>query len=80
MEENEPQEITGTHDITGYRSLSDGEIRAINEVKILAEEVSRLITKLECYNIDERWIATGKTDLQKGFMSVIRSIARPTTF
>lgn len=30
--------------------------------------------------IDYRWLAIGKTDLQKGFMSVIRSIARPETF
>ncbi|MBC4892321.1 hypothetical protein H8L28_26810, partial [Klebsiella pneumoniae] len=29
---------------------------------------------------DKRWLAIGKTDLQKGFMAVIRSIAKPTTF
>lgn len=29
---------------------------------------------------DNRWLAIGKTDLQKGFMAVIRSIAKPTTF
>ena len=30
--------------------------------------------------IDQRWLAIGKTDLQKGFMSVVRSIAKPTSF
>jgi hypothetical protein len=29
---------------------------------------------------EELWLAIGKTDLQKGFMAVIRAIARPSTF
>jgi predicted dehydrogenase len=31
-------------------------------------------------DVDQRWVAIGKTDLQKGFMSLIRGIARPETF
>jgi hypothetical protein len=31
-------------------------------------------------NPDPRWLAIGKTDLQKGFMAVIRAIAKPETF
>lgn len=27
-----------------------------------------------------RWLAEGRTDLQKGYMSVVRSIAQPVTF
>ena len=30
--------------------------------------------------IDKRWLAIAKTDLQKGFMSLVRSIAKPETF
>ena len=30
--------------------------------------------------LDQRWINIGATDLQRGFMAVIRGIARPTTF
>jgi hypothetical protein len=30
--------------------------------------------------VDQRWISIGATDLQKGFMAVIRGIAQPTTF
>lgn len=29
------------------------------------------------FEVDPRWMAIGRTDLQKGFMSVCRSIARP---
>jgi len=53
----------------------------MNEAKALAEQVGALVEKIGATpNIDGRWLATGKTDLQKGFMSVIRSVARPTTF
>jgi hypothetical protein len=31
-------------------------------------------------SLDQRWIAIGATDIQKGWMSVIRGIAQPTTF
>lgn len=30
--------------------------------------------------LDQRWISIGATDLQRGFMSVIRGIAKPTSF
>lgn len=30
--------------------------------------------------LDQRWISEGATDLQKGFMSLTRGIAQPTTF
>lgn len=31
-------------------------------------------------SLDQRWISIGATDLQRGFMSVVRGIAQPTTF
>ena len=30
--------------------------------------------------LDQRWISIGSTDLQRGFMAVMRGIAQPTTF
>jgi hypothetical protein len=30
--------------------------------------------------LDQRWISIGSTDLQRGFMAVIRGIAQPTSF
>ena len=67
--------------IKGYRDLSQQEIDLMNEGKALAEQVGLYIDKLQDLDsTDKRWVATGKTDLQKGFMSAIRSIAQPTTF
>ena len=74
--------------IKGYRDLSAEEIALMNEGKNLAQKVGAFIEKLEAAEFaqtsdqtpDKRWLAIGKTDLQKGFMAVIRSIAKPTTF
>ena len=67
--------------IKGYRDLSQEEIDMMNEAKELAEKCGVLVAKMKAVKTnDQRWIATGATDLQKGFMSIIRGVAQPTTF
>lgn len=79
--------------ITGYRQLSEAEVALMNEGKALAEQCGAYIEKLKNggnsgpidgnsigLRLDQRWISIGATDLQRGFMCVIRGIARPTTF
>lgn len=75
--------------IKGYRDLSAEEIQLMNDAKVLAMKVGEFCDRLESLappngqsniEISGRWLAIGKTDLQKGFMSVIRAIARPETF
>ena len=82
--------------ITGYRQLSEDEVTLMNEGKALAEACGDYIAKLRLHPdvggrnspdggnirppLDHRWISIGATDLQRGFMAVIRGIAQPTTF
>jgi len=67
--------------VTGYRTLSEDEIALMNEGKALGVAFGEYLDKLrDMPGIDQRWLATGKTDLQKGLMCVIRSIAQPETF
>jgi len=67
--------------IKGYRDLSQQEIDDMNESKELAAQVGTLIEKLYTIeSIDKRWLSIAKTDLQKGFMSMVRSIAQPESF
>lgn len=79
--------------ITGYRQLSEAEVALMNEGKALAEQCGAYIAKLRNDGnagpiddksvglaLDQRWISIGATDLQRGFMAVIRGIAQPTTF
>ena len=73
--------------IKGYRDLSQDEIDSMNKVKETAEQVGKLLSEVEALNhatgghaVDLRWVSIARTDLQKGFMALTRSIARPTTF
>lgn len=67
--------------IKGYRDLSQDEINQMNGCKECAVAVGEIIEGLEKIpSIDKRWLAIAKTDLQKGFMSLVRSIAKPETF
>lgn len=67
--------------IKGYRDLTVKEVALMNQTKDLAEEVGSLVDELQgMEGLDQRWVSIGKTDLQKGFMSLIRGIAQPTTF
>ena len=67
--------------INGYRELSQEEIDAMNKSKALASQTGDFIDELEKNGyVDKRWLAIAKTDLQKAFMSLTRSIAKPNAF
>lgn len=67
--------------ITGYRDLKQEEIDAMNKCTRSAVNVGILCDEIaQMGGIDQRWVAIAKTDLQKGFMALIRAIARPETF
>lgn len=68
--------------IKGYRDLTQEEIDLMNETKELAEKCGELIDKLENFSTasEQRWVSIAKTELQKGFIAAVRSIAKPTTF
>ena len=67
--------------IKGYRELNQEEIDAMNEVKAMGVKLGELVEKLENNkDLDQRWIESGKTDLQKGLMALTSSIARPEFF
>lgn len=67
--------------IKGYRELSAEEIQLMNDVKELSAQVGELVAKLGANpDVDKRWLNIAKTDLQKGFMSAVRSVAKPDSF
>ena len=79
---NERTKMDNQHrKIKGYRELNQEEIDAMNEVKAMGVKLGELVEKLENNkDLDQRWIESGKTDLQKGLMALTRSIARPEFF
>lgn len=67
--------------ISGYRELTEEEIAGINNIKRVAELVGGLVQECRDWEgLDQRWVSEGATDLQKGFMSLTRSIAKPDSF
>ena len=70
-----------TANIKGYRQLTPEEQHFINTVKTKAEEVGQLVDEISnISDVDTRWLEKARTDLQVGFMELVRSIAKPTTF
>lgn len=68
-------------DITGYRELSAPDTVAINNVKAAGEKIGLLVAQVRAMpDVDQRWAAIAVTNLQTGFMALVRSIARPTSF
>lgn len=73
---------------SGYRALSQDEIDLINDLKAQGEELGALVESLKHLDrslkhlnrLDQRWVAIGKTALQKGVMALVRAVAQPTTF
>lgn len=63
------------------RQLSQEEIKATEKTEELADQVGGFILELEKNGyVDKRWLAIAKTDLQKAFMSLRRSIKKPNHF
>ena len=63
------------------RQLSQVESKAIEKTEELADQVGGFILELEKNGyVDKRWLAIAKTDLQKAFMSLRRSINKPNHF
>jgi hypothetical protein len=67
--------------VTGYRQLTEYEADLMNKIKAKGIELGELVDSLKAVgSLDQRWVAVGATDLQKGLMSLVRSVAQPTTF
>jgi hypothetical protein len=67
--------------ITGYRELSEEEIANMNAVKEHGKRLGELVASMrESEALDQRWVSTGATDLQKGLMALTRAITKPDFF
>lgn len=68
--------------ITGYRQPSEETLAAINESKDMEKSVSAFIERISADQelaVDARAVSIARTQLQTGFMWLVRGIAKPTT-
>ncbi len=64
--------------VAGYQKQADQNVTLVNTNKNLEEKILQVLDSLaEMENTDKRWLAIGRTDIEKGFMSVNRSIFKP---
>ena len=66
--------------IKGYRKLTDIEVDFINGLKALEDNLGsylELMLASKNTEVDKRWLSIARTDMQKGFMAAVRSIAQP---
>lgn len=64
--------------ITGYRDLSEEEIKAMNDIKELEAVFNGMIDALKRFSsIDLRQVALAQTHGEDAFMHAVRSIAQP---
>lgn len=65
-------------DLKGYTPPTDEQKALGNSVKVMEEHVMRLLDKLmDDPDTDKRAVAIARTDIQTGFMWMVRSIFKP---
>lgn len=77
-ETNTPSPTLDGLPVAGYRSQSEKNVALVNHNKVLEEQILQILDALQGNpNVDQRWLAIGRTDIEKGFMAVNRSIFKP---
>lgn len=64
--------------VAGYRPQSDVAIDCVNAMKTREELILRQLDLMQNDpDVDQRWLAIGRTHLEQAFMAINRSIFRP---
>lgn len=64
--------------VHGYRPQPALALERVNAMKEIEERVLRALDDLKALpETDQRWLATGRTDIEKGFMAVNRAVFKP---
>jgi hypothetical protein len=64
--------------VAGYTTQPDAKVTAVNENKQLEETVLKRLDALkEHTDVDQRWLAIGRTHIEQAFMSINRAVFKP---
>lgn len=64
--------------VAGYKAQSEQSVQLVNGMKVTEEIVLRCLDDLAAMpDVDKRWLAIGRTQIEQGFMAVNRSIFKP---
>lgn len=64
--------------VAGYREQHSAAVDLVNRNKVVEERVLRILDDLaDLLDVDKRWLAIGRTQIEQGFMAVNRSVFKP---
>ena len=64
--------------VAGYRAQWPEAVARVNANKEIEERVLRILDELALLpEVDKRWLAIGRTQIEKGFMAVNRAVFQP---
>jgi hypothetical protein len=64
--------------VAGYTTQSDDKVLTVNENKQLEETVLKRLDALASNpDVDQRWLAIGRTHIEQAFMAVNRAVFKP---
>lgn len=64
--------------VAGYTQQSAENVALVNANKVAEEHLLRALDSLKANpDIDQRWLAIGRTHIEQGFMAVTRAIFKP---
>lgn len=67
--------------VSGYRPQSQEAVDLVNGFKNHEERLLRVLDDLKADpEIDQRWLAIGRTQLEQAFMAINRSVFQPARF
>lgn len=72
-----PGENPHSHNVSGYRTMTDGEVEAINAIKEDERRIANLLLQLEPFGPDPRCMAIARTKFEEAFMFAVKAIAKP---
>ncbi len=64
--------------VSGYTTQSAAKVALVNQNKRLEEMILRQLDLMAVdLDLDQRWLAIGRTEIQKGFMAINRAVFQP---
>lgn len=66
--------------VAGYRQQPTAAVDLVNRNTAIEERILRILDDLRSMPrgaVDPRWLAAGRTDIEKGFMAINRAIFQP---
>jgi hypothetical protein len=64
--------------VLGYRPQSSDAISIVNSMKRTEEEILRVLDLMKGGSeVDQHWLALGRSQLEQAFMAITRSVFRP---